>query len=113
MRIQLNPAGTHFMEITDEHLRTIRKYSLFSGLIDSNGYIDEAVVSKLKLNVRAIIGSSVEDVKDLLRLAADVVYNDRMKAYGLGQLVRLYTSWSNEHKEEPEAPDPEESAERQ
>lgn len=99
MRIQLNPTGTHFMEITDEQLRTIQKYSLFSGLIDSSGYIDEAVVNKLKLNVRAIIGSSVEDVKDLLRLAADVIYNDRMKAYGLKQLVALYEDWNKQHPE--------------
>lgn len=97
------------MDITDEQLRTIQKYALFSGLIDSNGYIDEAVVSKLKLNVRAIIGSSVEDVKDLLRLAADVVYNDRMKAYGLKQLVALYEDWSNQHLE----PQQQESAEEQ
>lgn len=94
-KIQLNSTGTHFLDITDGHLQTIRKYALFKDLIDSNGYVDESVMDKLKLNVRSIIGSSAEDVKDLLHLAADVVYNDRMKAYGLRQLIMLYMSWAN------------------
>lgn len=101
-KIQLNQSGTHFLEISDEHLETIRKYSLFKDLIDSHGYIDEDVLNKLKLNVRSIIGSSKEDVKDLLRLAADVVYNDRMKAYGLRELNALYVKWAAEHPETQE-----------
>ena len=38
-KIQLNPTGTHFLDITDDHLNTIRKYALFRDLIDSNGYV--------------------------------------------------------------------------
>ncbi len=94
-KVQLNSTGTHFINITDEHLQTIKRYALFRDLIDSNGYVDEAVMEKLKLNVRSIIGSSKEDVKDLLHLAADVIYNDRMKAFGLRQLIMLYMTWSN------------------
>ena len=97
-KIQLNPTGTHFLDITADHLNTIRKYALFRDLIDSNGYVDESVLNKLKLNVRSIIGSSTEDVRDLLHLAADVIYNDRMKAFGLRQLIILFVQWSSEAK---------------
>ena len=96
-KIQLNLAGTHFLNVTDEQLQTIRKYALFRDLVDSNGYVDEAVLEKLKLNMRSIIGSSRDDVKDLLHLAAEVIYNDRMKAFGLRQLIMLYVTWSREH----------------
>lgn len=95
-KIQLNLAGTHFLNITDEHLQTIRKYALFRDLVDSNGYVDEPVLEKLKLNMRSIIGSSADDVKDLLHLAAEVIYNDRMKAFGLRQLIMLYVTWSKD-----------------
>lgn len=94
-KVQLNSTGTHYLDVTDEHLQTIKKYALFRDLIDSNGYVDESVVDKLKLNVRSLIGSTGEDVADLLRLAADVVYNDRMKAFGLRQLIMLYMTWAN------------------
>ena len=38
--IQTNASGTRSMEISDAHLQTIEKYSLFQHLIDSNGIID-------------------------------------------------------------------------
>ena len=101
-KIQLNLAGTHFLNITDEHLQTIRKYALLRDLVDSNGYVDEPVLEKLKLNMRSIIGSSTDDVKDLLHLAAEVIYNDRMKAFGLRQLIMLYVTWSKEHSTQEE-----------
>ena len=47
--IQANPSGTRSMEISEENLVTIEKYSLFQHLIDSNGIVDEAVLEKLKL----------------------------------------------------------------
>ena len=95
-KIQLNATGTHFLNITDEHLQTIKKYALLRDLVDSNGYVDESVLEKLKLSMRSIIGSSKDDVKDLLHLAAEVIYNDRMKAFGLRQLMMLYVTWSKD-----------------
>ena len=86
------------LNITDEHLQTIKDYALFRDLIDSNGYVDEDVLDKLKMNIRSIIGSTNGDVENLLRLAADVIYHDKMKAYGLRQLIMLYVSWTNKEK---------------
>ena len=51
-RIQSNPTGTRSIEVSEQHLATIEKYQLFRDLIDSNGYIDEQVLDKLKLNIR-------------------------------------------------------------
>ena len=80
--IQANPSGTRSMEISEENLVTIEKYSLFQHLIDSNGIVDEAVLEKLKLNIRSLIASQEEDSKDLLDLCIDVIYHNNMKAYG-------------------------------
>ena len=66
--IQANPSGTRSMEISEENLVTIEKYSLFQHLIDSNGIVDEAVLEKLKLNIRSLIASQEEDSKELLDL---------------------------------------------
>ena len=55
--IQANPSGTRSMEISEENLVTIEKYSLFQHLIDSNGIVDESVLEKLKLNIRSLITS--------------------------------------------------------
>lgn len=90
--IQTNPTGTRSMEISEAHLQTIKKYSLFQHLIDSNGIVDESVLDKLKLNVRSLIASSQEDCKDLLDLCIDVIYHNNMKAYGLNQLMQLYVN---------------------
>lgn len=54
--------------MTEEHLNTIKKYSLLKNLIDSNGIIDEPVLDKLKLNVRSMLESSAEVDKELLDL---------------------------------------------
>ena len=53
--IQANPSGTRSIEVSNENLRTIEKYALFRHLIDSTGIIDEAVLDKLKLNIRSLI----------------------------------------------------------
>ena len=81
--IQANPSGTRSMEISEENLVTIEKYSLFQHLIDSNGIVDEAVLEKLKLNIRSLIASQEEDSKELLDLCIDVIYHNNMKAFGL------------------------------
>ena len=77
--IQANPSGTRSIEVSNENLRTIEKYALFRHLIDSTGIVDEAVLDKLKLNIRSLIASQEEDSKDLLDLCIDVIYHNNMK----------------------------------
>lgn len=100
--IQANPSGTRSMEISEENLVTIEKYSLFQHLIDSNGIVDEAVLEKLKLNIRSLIASQEEDSKELLDLCIDVIYHNNMKAFGLQQLIKLYLVWFNSQEAEEE-----------
>ena len=100
--IQANPSGTRSMEISEESLVTIEKYSLFQHLIDSNGIVDEAVLEKLKLNIRSLIASQEEDSKDLLDLCIDVIYHNNMKAFGLQQLIKLYLTWLSKQEAEEE-----------
>ncbi|WP_368107088.1 hypothetical protein [Bacteroides nordii] len=100
--IQANPSGTRSMEVSEENLKTIEKYALFRHLIDSNGIVDEAVLDKLKLNVRSLIASQEEDSKDLLDLCIDVIYHNNMKAFGLQQLIKLYLTWFNSQEAEEE-----------
>lgn len=100
--IQANPSGTRTMEVSEENLRTIEKYALFRHLIDSNGIDDEAVLDKLKLNIRSLIASQEEDSKDLLDLCIDVIYHNNMKAFGLQQLIKLYLVWFNSQEAEEE-----------
>ena len=77
--IQTNASGTRSMEISEKHLETIEKYSLFQQLIDSNGIVDETVLDKLKLNIRSLIASMEENSKDLLDLCIDVIYHNNRK----------------------------------
>ena len=100
--IQANPSGARSMEISEENLVTIEKYSLFQHLIDSNGIVDEAVLEKLKLNIRSLIASQEEDSKDLLDLCIDVIYHNNMKAFGLQQLIKLYLTWLSKQEAEEE-----------
>lgn len=94
-RIQSNATGTRSIEISEEHLQTIDDYQLFRDLIDSNGYVDEQVLEKLKLNIRSILESEAGKDKRLLDLCLDVIYHANMKAYGLQQLVILFINWKN------------------
>ena len=86
--IQTNAKGSRQMFVTDENLKTIEKYGLFQQLVDSSGIIDEMVLEKLRLNVRALID-----------LCQDVLFHDNMKAFGLNQLVKLYVNWQETHLE--------------
>lgn len=97
--IQLNEKGSHHLEISDENLQTIRKYALFRDLVDSTGYVDETVLNKLKLTIRSLIAHQSQDAKDLLDLCLDVVYHDKMKAYGLRNLIALYADWNARNPE--------------
>ena len=92
-KIQVNTSGTRSIIVKDEHLNTLDKYELFKGLIDSNGYVDDQVLEKLKLNVRALLESESGKDKELLDLCLDVIYNSNMKAFGLQQLVLLFINW--------------------
>ena len=102
--IQLNESGTRHLDITDENLQTIQKYQLFQGLVDSTGYITEEVLDKLKMTVRSMIAHSQENTKDLLDLCIDVIYHDKMKAFGLKNLMAAYQEWeAQQPTEAPEA----------
>ncbi len=92
-KIQANLSGTRSIEVSDLHLETIDKYQLLRNLVDSNGIIDEGVLEKLKLNVRALLEADNCQDKALLDLCLDVIYNSNMKALGLHNLVLLYVDW--------------------
>ena len=91
--IQLNEKGTRTIEISEENLQTIEKFLLFRDLVDSTGYVTEAVLDKLRLNIRSLIAHQTENSKDLLDLCIDVIYHDSMKAFGLKNLILLYLDW--------------------
>ena len=86
--------------MSEQHLQTIDQYSLLKNLVDSNGIIDEAVLDKLKLNVRSMLESEAGKDKNLLDLCLDVIYNSNMKAFGLHKLVLLYVDWKQKHGEQ-------------
>jgi len=91
-QILCNMKGSRSITIEDAHLRTIEKYSLFSELLDSNGFVDDNVLEKLRLNVRSILDSNSSDGA-LLKFCQDVLFHDNMKAFGLHQLILLYIDW--------------------
>lgn len=104
--ITTNKSGTRCITVSDEHLCTIEKYQLLTGLVGSNGIVDEEILDKLRLTVRSLIASQ-EECKDLLNLCVDVLYHDNMKAIGLSALMALYNEWqqaeSGKTKDESEA----------
>ncbi len=85
-----NASGTRTMEISDENLQTITKYSLFRNLVDSNGIIDETVLDKLRLNARDLVESTGASDKALMDLCFDVLYHPNMKPVALHNLITLY-----------------------
>ena len=97
--IQLNESGTRHMSITRENLETIRKYNLFQGLTNSTGYITENELHTLNLNIRATIASSRDNTQDLPDLCNDVIYHDKMKAYGLKNLMAVYEEYAQSSPE--------------
>ena len=94
-KIQTNASGTRSIEVSDEHMATIERYQLLTDLIDSNGFIDEQVLDKLRLNIRSLLESESGKDKQLLDLCLDVVYHPNMKALGLQNLVALYLDWKS------------------
>lgn len=98
-KVLTNSSGTRSIEVCEEHLQTIENYQLFRDLIDSNGYVDEEVLNKLKLNIRSLLESEAGLDKRLLDLCLDVIYHPNMKAFGLQQLVLLFINWKNHGNE--------------
>ena len=92
-KILTNASGSRSIEVTEQHLATIERYQLLRDLIDSNGFVDEQVLDKLKLNGRSLLESEAGLDKDLLDLCLDVVYHSNMKALGLQNLLQLYVEW--------------------
>ena len=92
-KIQANPKGSRFIEVSEEHLSTIEQYQLLRNLTDSSGIIDENVLDKLKFNIRSLLESELGNDKELLDLCLDVVYHSNMKALGLQNLIALYNEW--------------------
>ena len=99
-KIQANASGTRSITVNESHLKTIKKYALLKNLIDSNGIIDEPVLDKLRLNIRAILEAETATNRELLDLCLDVIYHQNMKAYGLYQLVMLYIKWDENQQQE-------------
>lgn len=87
-----NEKGSRHILLTDAHLETIKKYALFHQLVDSNGYVDDVVLEKLQMNVRALIEQE-EDNADLVTLCHEVIYHDNMKPFALQQLLLFYSDW--------------------
>ena len=99
-KIQANASGTRSITVNESHLQTIKKYALLKNLIDSNSIIDEPVLDKLRLNIRAILEAETATNRELLDLCLDVIYHQNMKAYGLYQLVMLYIKWDENQQQE-------------
>lgn len=95
--IQLNKSGSRHLEISDLNLETIGKYHLFEGLLNSTGYVTEDDLDRLKFHIRGLISRGGAATKDLLDLCFDVIYHEKMKAYGLKELVALYQNWLPAH----------------
>jgi hypothetical protein len=93
MRIQLNEKGSHFLEITDLHFQTLREYALLKDLVDSTGYVTEDILLRLKLHTRSLLLNASPVPQDLLDLYAEVICHDKMKAYGLKQLIEAYVTF--------------------
>ena len=100
-KILTNSSGTRNIEVTEEHLQTIEHYQLFRDLIDSNGFVDEQVLDKLKFNVRSLLESEAGRDKQLLDLCLDVLYHPNMKALGLLNLYNHYVEWKKQGGDDP------------
>ena len=96
-KIQANATGTRSIEISDKHLKTIQKYALLTGLVDSNGIVDENILDKLKFNIRGLLESEPGKDKELLDLCLDVIYNQNI---GLNNLIKHYKTGVAENQVE-------------
>ena len=92
MKINANASGTRTIEVTEEQLQIIRKYSLLDRIANSTGVIDEESLGKLRLTVRSLIASQTMASKELLDICP-ILYHEDMKALGLKNLMKCYTEW--------------------
>lgn len=97
--IQANESGTRSINVSDENLGTLRRFSLLQFLVDSNGIITEQSLDKLKLTIRSLLTTPQGSDKALLDLCIDVIYHRDMKAFGLRNLIALYEKWNKENPE--------------
>ena len=87
--------GSRVLPVEESHLATIEEFALFSELLDSNGIVDEAVLDKLRLNVRALLDNTNGNPQ-LMKFCQDILFHPNMKAFGLHQLILLYIDWEKE-----------------
>ena len=97
--IQANESGTRSINVSDENLATLRRFSLLQFLVDSSGIVTEQSLDKLKLNIRSLLTTPEGSDKALLDLCIDVIYHRDMKALGLRNLISLYEKWNKENPE--------------
>ena len=93
MYIQLNEKGTHFLEISELYFQVLKEYALLKDLVDSTGYVTEDTLLRLKLHTRSLLLSASPVPQDLLDLYAEVICHNKMKAYGLKQLIEAYVDF--------------------
>ena len=92
MKINANASGTRTIEVTEEQLQIIKKYSLLDRIANSTGVIDEESLDKLRLTVRSLIASQTMVSKELLDICP-ILYHEDMKALGLKNLIKCYSEW--------------------
>ena len=92
MKINANASGTRTIEVTEEQLQIIRKYSLLDRIANSTGVIDEESLNKLRLTMRSLIASQTMASKELIDICP-ILYHEDMKALGLKNLIKCYTEW--------------------
>ena len=101
-KLQSNPSATRFIEVSETHLQTSEKYSLFKRLVPSNGIVDETTLESLKHNVKSIIlNDALEDNRDLCDLCFNVLYHNNMKVFTLKELIMLYVGWKDNQSPTP------------
>ena len=91
--IQLNESGTRHLNVNDDVFQIIDKYHLFQQFVNSTGYVTEHDLDRLKLTVRNLLDNGGSNTQDLLELCNDVIFHEKMKAYGLRGLIEAYRQW--------------------
>ncbi len=92
MKINANASGTRTIEVSEEQLRIIKKYSLLDRVKSSVGTVNEETLTKLRLTLRALIASQEMNAKELLDICP-IFYDENMKALGLANLMAHYNNW--------------------